>query len=92
MLIKDRDPAEKALEQLSELLSLNISATKKFLIERELKRLNPQVNGSHSPSHFINFYCEECPDWAIIHDLKIESNGFAAYIDHLLINEFLDIH
>jgi len=92
MLIKDRDPAEKAIEQLSELLSLNISATKKFLIERELKRLNPQVNGSHSPSHFINFYCEECPDWAIIHDLKIESNGFAAHIDHLLINEFLDIH
>ena len=92
MLIKDRDPAEKALEQLSELLSLNISATKKFLIERELKRLNPQRNGSHSPSHFINFYCEECPDWAIIHDLKIESNGFAAHIDHLLINKFLDIH
>ncbi|MEJ2285790.1 MAG: nuclease-related domain-containing protein [Desulfobacterales bacterium] len=92
MLIKDRDPAEKALEQLSELLSLNISATKKFLIERELKRLNPQINGSHSPSHFINFYCEECPDWAIIHDLKIENNGFAAHIDHLLINEFLDIH
>jgi hypothetical protein len=92
MLIKDRDPAEKAREQLSELLSLNISTTQKFLIERELKRLNPQGNGSHAPAHFINFYCEDCPDWAIIHDLKIESNGFAAHIDHLLINKFLDIH
>lgn len=92
MIIKDRDPAEKAVAQLTDLLSLDISATKKFLIERELKRLIPQRNGSHSPSHFINFYCEECPDWAIVHDLKIESNGFAAHIDHLLINKFLDIH
>ena len=92
MLIKDRDPCENAVAQLTDLLSLDIGATKKFLVERELKRLNPQGNGSHSPSHFINFYCEECPDWAIIHDLKIESNGFAAHIDHLLINKFLDIH
>ena len=92
MIIKDRDPAEKAVEQLTDLLSLDISTAKKFLIERELKRLNPQKNGSHSPAHFINFYCEECPDWAIIHDLKIESNGFATHIDHLLINKFLDIH
>lgn len=92
MLIKDRDPCENAIAQLTDLLSLDIGAAKKFLIERELKRLNPQGNGSHSPSHFINFYCEECPDWAIIHDLKIESNGFAAHIDHLLINKYLDIH
>ena len=92
MLIKDRDPCDNAVAQLTDLLSLDIDAAKKFLVERELKRLNPQGNGSHSPSHFINFYCEECPDWAIIHDLKIESNGFAAHIDHLLINKFLDIH
>ena len=92
MLIKDRDPCEKAVAQLTDLLSLDIGASKKFLIERELKRLDPQGNGSHSPSHFINFYCKECLDWAIIHDLKIESNGFAAHIDHLLINQYLDIH
>ena len=92
MLIKDRDPAQKAVEQLTDLLSLNLSATKKFLIERELKRLNPKRNGGKTASHFINFYCADCPDWAIIHDLKIESNGFATHIDHLLINKFLDIH
>ncbi len=92
MLIKDRDPAQKAVEQLTDLLSLNLSATKKFLIERELKRLNPGRNGVKTASHFINFYCADCPDWAIIHDLKIASNGFATHIDHILINKFLDIH
>lgn len=91
MIIKDRDPAEKAVAQLTDLLSLDIGSAKKFLVARELKRLNPNGNGGRTPAHFINFYCADCPDWAIIHDLKIESNGFATHIDHLLINKFLDI-
>ena len=92
MLIKDRDPAEKAIEELTDLLSLNLSPSKKFLVERELKRLKPQANGGQTASHFINFYCADCLDWAIIHDLKLECNGYAAHIDHILINKFLDIH
>ncbi len=92
MIIKDRDPAEKAVAQLTDLLSLDLSSAKKFLVARELKRLNPNGDGGRTPAHFINFYCADCPDWAIIHDLKIESNGFATHIDHLLINKFLDIH
>jgi hypothetical protein len=92
MLIKDRDPAEKAVEQLTDLLSLNLGSSKKFLIERELKRLNPAGNGSQTASHFINFYCADCLDWAIIHDLKLECDGFATHIDHILINKFLDIY
>ena len=92
MLIKDRDPVQEAVAQLMDLLSLNLGPTKKFLIERELKRLEPNRNGGKTAFHFINFYCADCPDWAVIHDLKIESNGFATHIDHLLINKFLDIH
>ena len=92
MIIKDRDPVEKAVAQLTDLLSLDLSSAKNFLIERELKRLNANGNGGRTAAHFINFYCADCPDWAIIHDLKIESNGFAAHIDHILINKFLDIH
>ena len=92
MLIKDRDPDQKAVAQLTDLLSLNLSAAKKFLIERELKRLNPKRNGGKTASHFIDFYCADCPDWAIIHDLTVECNGFSTQIDHILINKFLDIH
>ena len=92
MIIKDRDPVEKAVAQLTDLLSLDLSSAKKFLVERELKRLVPSRNGGRTASHFINFYCADCPDWAIIHDFKIESNGFATHIDHILINKFLDIH
>ena len=92
MLIKDRDAKEGAIEQLRALLSLNLSPRKKFLIERELKNLNPGEDGGKNASHFINFYCADSSNWAIIHDLRIENNGFATHIDHLLINQFLDIY
>jgi len=92
MLIKDRDSNEGAIEQLRELLSLNLSSNKKFLIKRELKNLNPGHDGGRNASHFINFYCGDSRDWAVIHDLKLENNGFSTQIDHLLINQFLDIY
>ena len=92
MLIKDRDAREGAAEQLKGLLSLNLSARKKFLVERELKNICPGRDGGKNASHFINFYYADSRNWAIIHDLKIEANGSAAHIDHLLINRFLDIY
>jgi hypothetical protein len=92
MLIKDRDPRNEGIEQLRNLLSLNLNSRKRFLIERELKTLNPGVDGGKSASHFINFYCADSPNWAVIHDLKLEHNGLATHIDHLLINQFLDIY
>jgi hypothetical protein len=92
MLIKDRDASEGNIKQLQNQLSLNLSPRKKFLIERELKNLKPGEDGGKNASHFINFYCADSRNWAIIHDLKLEHNGFAAQIDHLLINQFLDIY
>ncbi len=92
MLIKDRDAKDEGIEQLRALLSLKLSSRKRFLIERELKTLCPGEDGGKNASHFINFYCADSPRWAIIHDLKLEHNGSATHIDHLLINQFLDIY
>jgi hypothetical protein len=91
MLIKDRDSRDEAIEQLRGLLSLNMSSQKKFLIERELRNIRPGDEGGKNAAHFINFYCADSPNWAIIHDLKIENNGSSAQIDHILINQFFDI-
>jgi hypothetical protein len=92
MLIKDRDAKTEAVEQLKGLLSLNPDARKKFLIQRELKNLCPGEDGGKNATHFINFYCADSRNWAIIHDLTIGSNGCGTHIDHLLINQFLDIY
>jgi len=92
MLIKDRDDRNGAIEQLKDLLSLNLSPRKKFLIERELKNISPCDDGGKNAAHLINFYCADSRNWAIIHDLKIEANGFSTQIDHILINQFFDIY
>jgi hypothetical protein len=92
MLIKDRDDRNGAVEQLKDLLSLNLNPRKKFLIERELKNISPGNDGGKNVAHFINFYCADSSKWAIIHDLKIEDNGFSTQIDHILINQFFDIY
>jgi hypothetical protein len=91
MLIKDRDSRDGSIEQLKGLLSLNLSPQKKFLIERELKNIRPGDDGGKNAAHFINFYCADSRDWAIIHDLRIENNGSSTQIDHILINQFFDI-
>jgi len=92
MLIKDRDGRDGAVEQLKDLLSLNLSPRTKFLIERELKNISPGDDGGKNAGHFINFYCADSRNWAIIHDLKIKNNGSSTQIDHILINQFFDIH
>jgi hypothetical protein len=92
MLIKDRDAKEGVINQLNDLLHLSLSPRKKFLIERELNNLNPGVDGGKNASHFLNFYCAESPNWAVIHDLKIDYEGYTTRIDHLLINQYIDIY
>ena len=92
MLIKDRQPpAEGVIELLKDLLSRNLGSEKTFLIDRELKNLNPAENGGLNAAHLFNFYCADSPQWAVLHDLRIESNGVAARIDHMLINRFFEI-
>ncbi len=92
MLIKDRQPpAEGVIKLLKDLLSRNLGSEKTFLIERELKNLNPAENGGLNAAHLFNFYCADSPQWAVIHDLRIESNGVATQIDHMLINRFFEI-
>jgi hypothetical protein len=92
MLIKDRDAKDEGIEPLRKLLSLRLSPRKRCLIERELKTLCPGEDGSKNASHFINFYGADSPNWAIIHDLKLDHTGSATHIAHLLINPFLDIY
>ena len=92
MLIKDRDGRNGAVKELKDLLSLNLSPRKRFLVERELRNISPGDDGGRDAARFFNFYCADSHNWAIIHDLKIENNGSATQIDHVLINQFFDIY
>lgn len=86
MLIKNKELIEEEIYQLNDLLEQELSLQQKFLIERELQLLQSGLNGELTSTHFLNFYYQDNPDWAVIHDLSIENNGDVARYDHLLIN------
>ena len=86
MLIKNKELIEEEIYQLNDLLKQELSLHQQFLIERELQILQSGLNGELNSTHFLNFYYQDSPDWAVIHDLSIENNGDAARYDHLLIN------
>jgi hypothetical protein len=42
--------------------------------------------------YYVNFYYGNSPNWAIIHDLRLEYLGLTAQIDHVLINRWLEFY
>jgi hypothetical protein len=86
MLIKKKDYIEEDIQKLTDLLSQDFSLHQKFLIERELRVLQSPLTGQPNSTHFLEFYYKDNRDWALIHDLRIENNGYAAHFDHILIN------
>ena len=92
MLIKTKELIEEEIYQLNDLLKQDLSLHQKFLVERELQILQSGLNGELNSTHFLNFYYQDSPDWAVIHDLSIENNGDAAQYDHLLINRRFNVY
>lgn len=93
MIIKEKDPINTQIAQLQEIIHFpGLSETKKSQAERELKILKSGEQGEKDSAYFIDFYYKDSPNWAIIHDLRIEYSGLTAQIDHILINRFLDFY
>jgi hypothetical protein len=92
VLIKKKDNCDKDISELRQLLEYEISAKQRFLIEREIKSISSGVQGEDGSAYYIDFEYRDGKNWAVIHDLRLEHNGFVAQIDHLLINRFLDIY
>ncbi|GFO68220.1 hypothetical protein GMLC_17990 [Geomonas limicola] len=92
MIIKKADNRDTDVLELKRLLECQLSAKQRFLIEREIKCIGSGIRGEESSAYYINFRYHDSQNWAIIHDLRLEHNGFAAQIDHVLINRCLDIY
>lgn len=92
MIIKSADNRQDDVAELRRLLDCQISAKQRFLIEREIKCIGSGVRGEETSAYYIDFRYHDSQNWAVIHDLRLELNGFVAQIDHLLINRFLDVY
>lgn len=92
MLFKTKDGLQGNVQELKRLLSFKITAKQRFLIERELKILASGERNEQNSAYYLDFRFKDSPNWALMHDLRLEHRGRVAQIDHLLINRFLDIY
>ena len=92
MILKQKDSCSEDILELNRLLSFNLSAKQRSLVELELKCLMSGNSGEDSSAYYIDFKYKNSKNWVVIHDLRLEHRGLVAQIDHLLINRFLDIY
>jgi hypothetical protein len=90
MIIKKADDKSgdiSALENLRERQDIPEETRRK--IEDELKKIRSGVKGESEAAYEINFKYKDSIRAAVIHDLRIEVDGWTAQIDHLIINSLL---
>ncbi|MDD5435227.1 MAG: nuclease-related domain-containing protein [Nitrospira sp.] len=89
MILKHKEQRTQDIHELNRLLTLNLSAKQRFLVEKEMKCLLSGDSGERNSAYHIDFFYKNLKDWMVIHDLRIEHRGLVAQIDHLLINRSL---
>lgn len=93
MLIKEIDERDHDLAELNALLNLpHVSQNTKNQIQQTIGKIQSGLKGEKEAAYHINFYYENTKNWAVIHDLRLEVDGYSAQIDHLLIDRFLEIY
>lgn len=90
MLIKDADDQSARLEAL-ELLAAGTGPKARDAAD-ELRRRKAGIKGEKDSAYLINFDYAQSPNWAVIHDLRLEHGNRVAQIDHLLINRWMDLY
>lgn len=93
MIIKPREDQADSIARLEALLG-HPAATRHH-VERIRQQIDAIIKGDLSESkaaYAIDVHFGASPNWAVIHDLRIELDGLSAQIDHLLINRLLDIY
>jgi len=93
MLIKEKDSQEVAIQELEAITQLaDVSKDIRTKAKRELRALVTGSRGEDNAAYFINFNYRDKRNWAVIHDLRIEYDGFVAQIDHLMIGRMLEFY
>lgn len=90
MLIKEADDQSAQLESLERLAQGK--GPKARQAADELRRRKAGVRGERDSAYLIGFEYERSPNWAVIHDLRLEHDGRIAQIDHVLINRWMDVY
>lgn len=92
MVFKQKDSEDPQVRALELRVRQSSDAKERARLEKTLAMLWAGVKGEKLSAYHIDFVLKDSPNWAVIHDLRIELNGRVAQIDHILINRFLEIY
>lgn len=90
MLIKEADDQSARLAALEQAAKGKGPQAK--YAETELRSRKAGIRGERDSAYLIDFDYAREPNWAVIHDLRLEHEGRVAQIDHLLIDRWLDVY
>jgi hypothetical protein len=85
MILKNADSKQPQIDELNRLLGI-APAEIKPKIEAEIKMLHAGAKGERESSFYINEKFKDSKNAVVIHDLRLEHNGQAAQIDHVILN------
>jgi hypothetical protein len=88
MLIKQADDQSIAMAELERLAAGTGAEAKRA--KTELRNRKAGLKGEAESAYLIDFDYGNSPNWAVIHDLRLEHGGRTAQIDHLLINRWME--
>lgn len=91
MLIKQADDHAEELTQLERLAKAGASSEAKRAAT-DLAMRKAGLKGEAESAYLLDFHFATSPNWALIHDLRLEHNGRTAQIDHLLINRWMECY
>jgi hypothetical protein len=92
MQAKAADDREQDVAALEGLLKWpQVDARTRTRIEQEIRSIRVGAAGEREAAYEIEFHFGATPNVVTIHDLRIEHDGYAAQIDHLIINRVLQI-
>jgi hypothetical protein len=78
-----------ALERL--LVRPDVRGATRKRIEQEIAQIRSGEKAERDAAYDIELYFGRSVNWATIHDLRIEVDGLAAQIDHLIINRLAEV-
>lgn len=90
MLIKAADDQRARLSELEAAMQSN--GPEAAHAKQAFYALKAGIKGEESSAYFIDFDYARNPNWAVIHDLRLEHAGRVAQIDHVLINRFMEVY
>jgi hypothetical protein len=90
MLIKKADDQSERINALESEMNGGGPNAKRARDEFHIRSAG--LKGERDSAYLIDFDYAKSPNWAVIHDLRLEHDGRTAQIDHVLINRWMDVY